>query len=173
MPIELITWKSREMTNKELMQYFNIATNEAIKDLVQKKLPISNKTAIIYSASFVENGLESELKTSPVWGALSKFYNFHLSSQEFMIAIFVLFIPEDFDTSNDGKVSILSQMYQSITRAQTKLVFVADPTSVKRMLQVIPKIADLVMQKDVHFIFFFFSSLFYIFSILATLHVVP
>ena len=148
-PILLFTWNNLTNYGQELIKCSNKAVDVAIKELEARQLLWKQKLAIIYSASWMKFGLNSGLGKCSFAKNLAKFYSFQISSQEFMTVIFVLYVPEEFGSSIATKVTILSQIYQAITRAQTQLIIIADQDSIQRLKNVVNKFDELVTTKAV------------------------
>ena len=125
----------------------NLAVDAAIERLRERKLVRIDKAAIIYSASWSDCGMREGLGGGRE--IAQQFFSYQVSSQEFMTVIVVLFIPEEFEHSTGTQITILSQIYQAITRAQTQLVIVADAISIQRLQTLLPNLHDFVIQEEV------------------------
>ena len=66
-------------------------------------------------------------------------YNFETSSLELQVVIFLLYVPVEFETSEESRLTVLSAIYQAITRAQLSLYIVADPDSITRLKTVLTR----------------------------------
>ena len=72
-----------------------------------------------------------------IFRGMEIFYSFDVSSQEFLAVVFVFSIPDHFETSSETRLTILSQIYQAITRAQIQLILIADANSIARLQKVL------------------------------------
>ena len=151
--IEVLTWNNVGNSTDQLIQFSNRAVDAAIADLRGRNLLCRNKYAIIYSASWKDSKFDSGLGRCSLAQGLSKYYSFQISSQEFMTVIFVLYVPEEFKDSNEMQVTILSQIYQVITRAQTQLIIVADLMSIQLLKGVLTKFDEFVFERPVNVCF--------------------
>ena len=82
---------------------------------------------------------------------LAHFYSYQISSQEFMTVIFILYIPELFERDKGMQLTVLSQIYQAITRAQTQLAILADKLSILRLQAVVPNLMEFLLEEKVSF----------------------
>ncbi len=84
------------------------------------------------SSSLISTEIEKQINyaASEEEETLPVYYSFQTSSMEFFVVIYTLYIPEEAVTLA-AKVTLLSQIYQVITRARAQLIIVADPLSLK------------------------------------------
>ena len=66
-----------------------------------------------------------------------------------MTVIFVLHVPEEFETSTEVKVTIISQIYQAITRAQVQLLIVSDDKSISYLKTYMSRLLELFSIEEV------------------------
>ena len=157
--IQLLTWKRRGTHRNELLPLQKAAIEFAIKDLYREEILYPPKTAIIYSASL--SGIYFKLEPKEFghfhlknsFGNIRKFFTFETSSQEFKTVIFVIYVPADFAILVQSKITILSQIYEGISRAQTQLIIISDPVSIERLTTVMPDFGkmpkcDIVCEMD-------------------------
>ena len=131
--IQLIRWQQEHSSKEELILFRHAAVVDALKRLNEKKIFITEKVVgLIYSASWIDIEIEPGQET-PFATSLQKRYSYEISSEEFKAVIFAIYIPENFEKSIGTKITIFSQIYQAVTRAQTHLIIISDPISIQRL----------------------------------------
>ena len=146
--VRLICWESPQGPVYKFPEELHAAVQVGIKCLKENSVD-PHKSVIIYSASLLRES-PTEFDFLPIlekYEGIQAFYNFETSSQEFMAVVFVLYVPEDFQLSIEVKLTILSQIYQAITRAQIFLVIVADSDSIARLKTVVTRFDEFLTEK--------------------------
>ena len=147
--VTLICWNEAMKGTHEVSAVMEGAVKQGIKYLKDKC--VDAKSAVICSGSVLhEESLKSNLTSkSKSFLGLPKYFNCETSSQEFPAVIFVLHVPADFESSPSTQLTLLSEIYQSITRAQLLLVIVVDAPSWTRLKNVVPHLEDFTDKLEV------------------------
>ena len=96
---------------------------------------MTSTSVTIQKTSHSDNRSTSSNKKSQleIISQIPKYFGFQKSSKEFSAVIYVLYIPENFNINRNNEITILSDVYESVTRPRTQLIIVTDKESWERL----------------------------------------
>ena len=143
--VTLVSWNKELESSYDIPELLIAGLRKCVSTFQSQRIDL-HKCIIVLSASFLDTDSLRTIRSMicEEYNQVKVCYNFEASSLELQVVIFLLYVPVEFETSEESRLTVLSAIYQAITRAQLSLYIVADPDSITRLKTVLPRFEEFI-----------------------------